>query len=240
MVNPLLLVNSVFYSVISPRVDVGSLAIVIDLSTTINAGDKCIIVGHNGAGKSTLLKLMHGLISPTQGTISWLKGRPKSQAMVFQKPVLLRASVQENIEYAMRIQGANAYAASKAAIIAMKEVGIDHLARRSARLCSGGEQQRISLARALALSPEILFLDEPTANLDPQATQEIEAVISMMHVRGTTIVMTTHSIGQVKRVANRVLFMHEGRLLEDSMIEGFFNEPQSKEVQSFLLGDFVC
>jgi tungstate transport system ATP-binding protein len=242
MGSPLLALRSMSYSVASPHVDAGSLPIIRDLSMTINAGDKCAIVGHNGAGKSTLLKLLHGLILPTQGTLSWhlAKATAHSQAMVFQKPVLLRASVQENIEFALRIRGAPAVVAAKAANTALREAGIDHLAKRSARLCSGGEQQRISLARALAMAPEILFLDEPTSNLDPQATQAIEAVISLMHLRGTTIVLSTHSMGQVKRIASRVLFMHEGRLLEDSAIENFFNRPQSTQAQLFLQGDFVC
>lgn len=225
-----LTVRSLCYSV-------GSTEVVRDVSFEIERGSRNIVLGANGAGKSVLLRLLHGLLPPSGGKINWSRSDSKfRQAMVFQRPVMLRRTARENIEFALHVAGRTSDITS-AAGRALESVGLAHLADRPARLCSGGEQQRIALARAWALAPEVLFLDEPTASLDPTATKAIEEVISAINKTGTTIFMTTHDIGQAKRIANRVLFLHRGRLVEDASAEKFFESPQSLEAAAFVKGE---
>jgi tungstate transport system ATP-binding protein len=227
-----LTVRSLCYSV-------GSTEVVRDVSFEIERGSRNIVLGANGAGKSVLLRLLHGLLPPSGGEIKWSRRDAKlSQAMVFQRPVMLRRTARENIEFALRIAGCTSDITS-AAGRALESVGLAHLADRPARLCSGGEQQRIALARAWALAPEVLFLDEPTASLDPTATKAIEEVISAINKTGTTIFMTTHDIGQAKRIANRVLFLHRGRLVEDAPADIFFEKPASKAAAAFIKGELL-
>src|SRR5258706_9314505 len=189
----------------------------------IGAGPSTIILGANGAGKSVLMRLMHGLLSPTSGRIDWnapeRQGAPRKQAMVFQRPVMLRRSAHANVAYALQIAGVPA--GQHAALVqeALESVGLVHLAHRPARVLSGGEQQRLALARAWALHPEGLFLDEPTASLDPSATREIESVIRAFDAAGTKIVMSTHNLGQARRLGDEVLLIHEGRLAERTSVD---------------------
>lgn len=227
-----LTVRSLAYSV-------GGVEVVRDVSFDIQRGSRNIVLGANGAGKSVLLRLLHGLLPPSGGEIKWSRSDAQfKQAMVFQRPVMLRRGARENIEFALRIAGGNRDIPS-AACAALESVGLAHLAERPARLCSGGEQQRIALARAWALAPEVLFLDEPTASLDPTATKAIEEVISAINKTGTSIIMTTHDIGQAKRIADRVLFLHRGRLVEDTSAEKFFVSPQSPEAAAFIKGELL-
>jgi tungstate transport system ATP-binding protein len=213
--------------------------VVRDVSFAIERGSRNIVLGANGAGKSVLLRLLHGLLVPSDGQITWARADAKfKQAMVFQRPVMLRRTARENIEFALRVSGRK-NDVSNAVSAALESVGLNHLADRPARLCSGGEQQRIALARAWALAPEVLFLDEPTASLDPGATKAIEEVISAINKTGTTIIMTTHDIGQAKRIATRVLFLHSGRLVEDVSAEHFFKAPQSLEAGAFIKGELL-
>jgi tungstate transport system ATP-binding protein len=217
---------------------VNNTEVVHDVSFAIERGSRNIVLGANGAGKSVLLRLLHGLLVPSGGLIKWADADAKfKQAMVFQRPVMLRRTARENIEFALHI--AHRSDVSSAANKALASVGLMHLADRPARLCSGGEQQRIALARAWALAPEVLFLDEPTASLDPSATKAIEEVISAINKTGTTIIMTTHDIGQAKRIANRVLFLHRGRLVEDATADHFFEAPQSPEAAAFIKGELI-
>lgn len=217
----------------------GTTEVIRDVSFDIKRGSRTIVLGANGAGKSVLLRLLHGLLPPSGGDINWSRADAKfSQAMVFQRPVMLRRTARENIEFALHVAGRSS-AISGAASQALASVGLGHLADRPARLCSGGEQQRIALARAWALAPEVLFLDEPTASLDPTATKAIEEVISAINRSGTTIIMTTHDIGQAKRIADRVLFLHRGRLLEDAPAEHFFIAPTSPEAAAFIKGELL-
>lgn len=217
----------------------GAVEVVRDVSFAIERGSRNIVLGANGAGKSVLLRLLHGLLPPSGGKIEWSHSDAKlKQAMVFQRPVMLRRSARENIEFALHIAG-RASDISSAAGRALASVGLVDLADRPARLCSGGEQQRIALARAWALAPEVLFLDEPTASLDPTATKAIEEVIAAINKTGTTIIMTTHDIGQAKRIADRVLFLHRGRLVEDASAEKFFASPQSPEAAAFIKGELL-
>jgi tungstate transport system ATP-binding protein len=227
-----LTVRSLSYSV-------GAVEVVRDVSFVIERGSRNIVLGANGAGKSVLLRLLHGLLVPSGGQITWAQADAKfKQAMVFQRPVMLRRTARENIEFALRVAGREKNI-SRAANAALESVGLTHLADRPARLCSGGEQQRIALARAWALAPEVLFLDEPTASLDPTATKAIEEIITAINKTGTTIIMTTHDIGQAKRIAHRVLFLHRGRLMEDALAGHFFTEPQSPEAAAFIKGELL-
>ena len=218
---------------------VGATEVIRDVSFTIERGSRTIVLGANGAGKSVLLRLLHGLLPPSGGEIKWSRRDAKfKQAMVFQRPVMLRRTARENIEFALHIAG-RVNDISSAASAALASVGLAHLADRPARLCSGGEQQRVALARAWALAPEALFLDEPTASLDPTATKAIEEVIAAINKTGTTIIMTTHDIGQAKRIADRVLFLHRGRLVEDAPAESFFAAPASLEAAAFIKGELL-
>jgi tungstate transport system ATP-binding protein len=211
------------------------------LSLTLEAGSRTVIIGPNGAGKSVLLRLCHGLLRPTSGTIVWnapeLRGEPRRQAMVFQRPVLLRRSALANIAYALSVAGVAAGAREARAREALHKVGLGALATHPARVLSGGEQQRVALARAWALHPEVLFLDEPTANLDPGATHEIERVIGAMHAAGTKIVMVTHNLGQARRLGDEIVFLHQGRALERVPVDQFFKQPASPQAAQFLEGE---
>lgn len=215
--------------------------VLADVSLVIASGSRNVVMGPNGAGKSVLMRLLHGLLTPTTGTVRWsdtdMSRVRRAQAMLFQRPVMLRRTVRENVAFALQLRGqANVCAAAEAAL---ERVGLMHLADRAARLCSGGEQQRIALARAWALQPEVLFLDEPTASLDPAATKAVEETISAIHAQGTTIVMTTHDLGQARRLADRVLFLHHGRLVEDASGDNFFQQPQSPEAAAFMRGELL-
>ena len=219
----------------------GGRRIVDGVSLTLEAGARTIIIGPNGAGKSVLLRLCHGLLRPTSGRIAWnmpeLPGEPRKQAMVFQRPVLLRRSALANVTHALGVAHAPRAERTPRAREALRRVGLEALADSPARVLSGGEQQRVALARVWALKPEVLFLDEPTANLDPGATHEIERVISAMHDSGTKIVMVTHNLGQAKRLGDEILFLHQGCVLERAPTTRFFKQPASKEAAQFLEGE---
>ena len=213
--------------------EVSFLHIIKPLSLEIGAGPSTIILGANGAGKSVLMRLMHGLLLPSTGSISWRSGG--RQAMVFQRPVMLRRSALENVLYAVNLAGVAD--AGRVAQEALSEVGLSHLAHRPARVLSGGEQQRLALARAWALHPEVLFLDEPTASLDPTATREIEAVIRAFDGAGTKVVMATHNLGQARRLGDEVIYLHQGRVVERAPVEQFFARPATPEAAAFIKGE---
>lgn len=218
----------------------GGRRIIDGVSLTLEAGARTVIVGPNGAGKSVLLRLCHGLLQPTSGTIQWQApeqpGAPRRQAMVFQRPLLLRRSALANVDYALRVAHVPRRWREERAREALAKVGLDALARRPARILSGGEQQRLALARVWALRPELLFLDEPTASLDPGATHEIERVILALHAAGTKIVLVTHNLGQARRMGDEILFLHQGRALERGPADRFFLRPESQEAAQFLKG----
>ncbi len=223
----------------------GDVNILEDISFRIDAGSRTLVLGPNGAGKSVLLRLLHGLLTPTSGRAQWASAAAKhAQAMVFQRPVMLRRTVRENIEFALRLAGeagspGAAGVVKRAALASLEQVGLLHLAERPARLCSVGEQQRVALARAWALQPQVLFLDEPCASLDPAATRAIEEGIKAMHDTGTTVIMTTHDIGQARRLADRILFLHHGRLVEDAPAAEFFQQPKSPAGAAFIKGELL-
>ena len=212
-----------------------------NISFTLEAGPKTAILGANGAGKSLLLRLCHGLIQPTGGSVVWHgagDGDPTlRQAMVFQRPVMLRRSAADNVAYALKLRGVAGQERRQRVEEALKRTRLNRHANRPARVLSFGEQQRLALARAWALRPDILFLDEPTASLDPSVTRTIEELILALHDAGTKIVMTTHDLGQVRRVADEVLFLHRGRLLEHTSVEDLFERPSSDAARAFVAGD---
>ncbi len=220
---------------------VGGKPLLVDIDLEIGAGRRRVVLGANGAGKSLLLRLCHGLLEPTSGSRRWQSGavRPEAQAMVLQRPVLLRRSVAANLDYPLALRGLARAERRRTVALTLERFGLTPLADRPARLLSGGEQQRLALARAWAIRPEILFLDEPSAALDPSATRIIEAMIESFSMDGITIVMTTHDLGQARRLAHDVAFLHRGRLVEQGPAEPFFRGPQTPEARAFLAGDLV-
>jgi tungstate transport system ATP-binding protein len=202
------------------------------------AGPRTVILGPNGAGKSLLMRICHGLIRPTAGTVRWSAPQPEGgrrrQAMVFQRPVMLRRSAVANVRYALALAGVPLRQRAERSRAALARVGLHDIAHRSARVLSGGEQQRLAFARAWALEPEVLFLDEPTASLDPGATREVEEIINAIHRAGTKIVMTTHSLGQARRLGDEILFMYQGRLVERTSTDAFFSRPATAEARAFI------
>ena len=218
----------------------GGRAIIDGVACELTAGPRTVILGPNGAGKSVLMRLCHGLLAPSAGRIVWRGGEKRgarAQAMVFQRPVMLRRSALANIEFGLVVAGVPRKERVSRALKAIEAVGLAARAHQSARLLSGGEQQKLALARAWALAPEVLFLDEPTANLDPAATRAIEAIIGEIGASGTKIVMTTHNLGQARRLADEILFLNEGRLVERATVGQFFFAPQSAEAAAFIKGE---
>jgi len=210
------------------------------LSLIFGAGPRSVVLGPNGAGKSLLLRLCHGLLRPTSGRIAWARAEAaQDQAMAFQRPVLLRRSALANVTYPLALRGIPRRRRKALALAALERAGLAELAQRPARVLSGGEQQRLALARAWVQAPQVLFLDEPTANLDPGATRRIEGLVDGFHRNGTKIVMTTHDLGQARRLADEVLFLHRGRWVEHAAAETFFDRPRSREAAAFLKGDLL-
>ena len=211
------------------------------ITARFEKGPVSVILGANGAGKSVLLRLCHGLLTPTQGKIAWdgrFGGDPRRrQAMVFQRPVMLRRSALANVGYGLAIAGVGRGERLESARAMLDRGGLLALAERPARLLSGGEQQRLALARAWVMKPEVLFLDEPTANLDPSATRAVEAIVAAIAGEGTKVIMTTHDLGQARRLADEILFLHRGRLIERAPKAIFFTQPHTPEAGAFLRGE---
>ena len=214
-----------------------------DISFLIAGGGATIILGPNGAGKSLLLRICHGILQPTSGVVKWLGAEAslarQKQAMVFQTPVLLRRSVAANIDYVLRMRKLSVEERKQRILQALNLTGLSDLARRNARVLSGGEQQLLALARAWAVYPEVLFLDEPTANLDPAATRGVEDIIQRFRDAGSKIIMTTHDLSQARRLADEVLFLHHGQLLERAPSEQFFEHPENPNACAFIKGNLL-
>lgn len=228
------------------RFAVGGQTLIDGLTCELAAGTRTVVLGPNGAGKSLMLRLCHGLIRPTGGTVRWLGPTAgdahavrERQAMVFQRPVLLRRSALANVAYGLALRGVPRHERTERAMVALEQTGLAPLARRQARVLSAGEQQRLAMARAWALEPQVIFLDEPTASLDPAASRAVEAVIQAFHAAGTKIVMTTHDLGQARRLADEVIFLHHGRLVEHAPAERFFTAPGSEAAGAFLRGELL-
>ena len=205
------------------------------VSLALGVGAPSILLGPNGSGKSTLIRLAMGLARPSSGRITWGARSEAGErlAMVFQRPVMLQRTAAANVAYALPRRDETRVADLLA------QVGLGALADRPARRLSGGEQQRLALARALARDPEILFLDEPTASLDPAATKAVEDIVRAVAASGVKIVMATHDIGQARRLAGDIVFLARGRLVERAEASTFFNSPTTPEAAAFLHGDLV-
>jgi tungstate transport system ATP-binding protein len=211
------------------------------VNLTIDAGPRTVVLGPNGAGKSILMRLCHGLLQPTTGQVLFngpdTVGDRRRHAMVFQRPVMLRRSALDNVTYGLALAGVGRMQRQREAQDALERVGLGHLAGQPARTLSGGEQQRLALARAWALRPELLLLDEPTANLDPSAAQGIEAAIQRMHETGTKIVLITHNLGQAHRLGDEVVFLDAGRVTERAPVRQFLQSPASPQAAAFIKGE---
>jgi len=221
----------------------GAARLIDGLTFTLEAGPRTVIVGPNGAGKSLLLRLCHGLLAPTAGTIRWSDGTvldaTRRQAMVFQRPVMLRRSAAANVEFALALRKVPKDQRRRRVEAALAKTGLADVAARPARVLSFGEQQRLALARAWALEPQVLWLDEPTASLDPAATRAVEAIIGAIHAGGTKIVMTTHDLGQARRIGDEILFLNKGRIVERAATADFFDRPQNPLSRAFIQGELL-
>ena len=207
------------------------------LTLSLQAGSRTVVLGANGAGKSSFLRLCHGLIKPTSGNVRWANAEEANrfQAFVFQRPVLLRRSAVDNLVFALKARKVAKSSHQDLTEQALALVGLSGKANQPARSLSIGEQQKLAIARAVVLSPEILFMDEPTSSLDPEATAEIEKLVDQLHEDGTKIVMSTHNLRQAKRMADEVIFIHKGKLAEQTPAQEFFEKPRTEEARNFLV-----
>jgi tungstate transport system ATP-binding protein len=219
---------------------VGPLSILSGITLDICAGKPTLLLGPNGSGKTTLLKLSMELLAPSAGRLTFAgrrRGVGTGRAIVFQKPVMLRRSVGANVSFALAV--ARRPADPNVVAHLLDQVGLAGFERRPARRLSGGEQQRLALARALARDPEVLILDEPTASLDPAATKGVEEIIVRIAGAGVKIVMATHDLGQARRLAGDIMLLVGGRLIEHASATDFFVSPSTDEARRFLAGDLV-
>jgi tungstate transport system ATP-binding protein len=220
----------------------GGVTILDHITLSLAQGGPTILVGPNGSGKTTLLRVAMGLLVPSRGILTWGGqgiGVPKRRAIVFQRPTMLRRSAAGNLRYALRAADIprSDHDANLVELLAL--VGLNGLGERPARRLSGGEQQRLALARALARDPTVLFLDEPTASLDPAATKAFEDVIRAVVARGIKIVMSTHDLGEARRLAGEIVMLHRGRVVEAAAAADFFAAPRTVEARKFLAGDLL-
>jgi tungstate transport system ATP-binding protein len=216
----------------------GAVKALAGVDLRIAAGERVALIGANGSGKSTLLRVLHGLLRPSAGSV--LRDEAMRQAMVFQRPFALRASALSNVALALWLRGTRWRLAKEAALEALGRVGLAPVALRNARTLSGGQLQRLALARAWSLQPQVLLLDEPTASLDPHAKREVEALMADFAASGMTLVFASHNLGQVKRLATRVVYMEHGRVLADLPVQEFFSGPlgrTSREAELFVKGE---
>ena len=220
----------------------GGVTILSDVSIAFSAGPPTVLIGPNGSGKTTLLRAAMGLLRPSRGRISWggcEVSPPTRRAIMFQHPVMLRRSAAANIRYALAAAGVPRSARERRIAELLSLVGLDAFAGRPARRLSGGERQRLSLARALARDPAVLFLDEPTASLDPAATKAMEDLVRAISARGVKVVMATHDLGEARRLASDIVLLHRGRIIESGPADKFFAAPISEESKKFINGELL-
>src|SRR5262245_14350351 len=231
---PLMLVDA--------RIVAREVTILDRVSLTISTGSPTVVIGPNGSGKTTLLRAAMGIIPLTSGDITW-GGReiaaPTRRAIMFQRPVMLRRTAAANVRYALAAAGVLRAERHERTGELLKLVGLDGLGSRPAKRLSGGEQQRLALARALARDPIVLFLDEPTASLDPYATKAIEDIVRAVSAQGVKVVMSTHDLSQAKRLAGDVVLLHRGRLVENTPASDFFDHPRTEEARKFIAGELL-
>jgi tungstate transport system ATP-binding protein len=222
----------------------GGRRILDGIDIEVGGSGTLVLIGPNGAGKSLLVRVLAGLVAPTAGKVTWAGAAPDRRrahkiGFVFQRPVLLRRSALANIAYALAVAGAARPERRERAHAALQRAGLAHLAHSPARVLSGGEQQLLSIARALATHPDILILDEPTSHLDPSATMAIESLIGAVRLEGTRVVLITHDLGQVRRLADEVAFLHHGRIVERAPSAAFLAQPATPEARAFMRGEIV-
>ena len=206
-----------------------------EIDLTIVEGESVVVLGANGAGKSTLLKLCNGLITPSNGSVQ--TPPLHQQSLIFQRPALLQRSVLDNVRYVLSVRGIAEPACSEQARRALAACNLSAISNQSARSLSGGEQQRLSLARAWACEPRLLLADEPTANLAPTAMRDVETLLHTVQSGGTTLVLTTHNVAQAKRIARRIIFLDSGKIVEDRPAADFFVSPHSAAARTYLEGE---
>ncbi len=221
--------------------EAGGARLIHDLTLNFETGPLTVILGPNGAGKSLTLRLAHGLIEPTAGRVHWQGGKDarQRQAMVFQRPVLMRRTAAANVDFALKLRGVPRHRRLEQRRRIMLLTGLTDIGDRPARVLSAGEQQRLALARAWAIKPEVLFLDEPTSNLDPTATRAVETIVTAIHETGAKIIMTTHDLTQARRLAQEVVFLHRGKLVERAPAKRFFSKPETTLARAFLSGELI-
>jgi tungstate transport system ATP-binding protein len=228
---PIVLKNLVFRA--------GGRTVLDDLDATVAGNGITAIIGPNGAGKSVTLRIIDGLLRPDAGTICFGARSPNEvrRALVFQRPALVRASVRHNVALALATARLSQRSAKARVETALVRVGLAGRASDSARRLSGGEQQRLAIARAWVTEPELLLLDEPTASLDPGAAEEIERLIAAMASSGTKVVLVSHNLGQVARLAEDVIVLARGRAVEHGPAAQILSAPRSSEARSYLNGE---
>ncbi len=223
--------------------EVGGMRLLKNLTLKFEARTRTVLLGPNGAGKSLFLRMCHGLLRPTSGQITWHGSAgntaARHQAMVFQRPVMLRRSVRANLAYVLKPRLLSRSERRPLVEEMLQKSGLLRLSKAPARSLSFGEQQLLAMARAWLLRPEVLFLDEPTANLDPAATHALEGIMESIRQTGTKIILATHDLAQANRVADDVLFMYRGRILEHSPAAQFFEAPQNDLAAAFLKGELL-
>jgi len=223
-------------------VTAGLVTILDNIALTLAPGAPTVLIGPNGSGKTTLLRAAMGLVAPTRGRITW-GGRenvpPLKRAIVFQRPAMLRRSAGANIRFALRAAGIPRAEHARRTGELLELVGLGSLADRAARRLSGGEQQRLALARALARDPAVLFLDEPTASLDPPATKAVEDIMRAVSQRNIKVVMATHDLGEARRLAGDIVMLHRGRVVDAGAAASFLDAPQTAEASAFLAGELL-
>lgn len=220
----------------------GGVTIFDQIDIRFAAGAPTVLIGPNGSGKTSLMRVAMGLIAATRGRVTWggrAASEPLRRAILFQRPVMLRRSAAGNLAYALAAAGVprNERPARVQALLEL--VGLSGRGERPARRMSGGEQQRLALARALARDPEILFLDEPTASLDPAATKSMEDLIAGVAAKGIKVVMSTHQLGEARRIAGDIVLMHRGRIVETAPAETFFTAPRTEAARRFVAGELL-
>jgi tungstate transport system ATP-binding protein len=223
-------------------VSAGAVTLLDRISLAIAPGPPTLLIGPNGAGKTTLLRVAMGLTPPTRGRITWQgheQSPPARRAFMFQRPTMLRRSTAANVRFALAAAGIarDDHTARVHDLLAL--VGLAHAGERPARRLSGGEQHRLALARALARDPAVLFLDEPTASLDPASTKAIEDVIRAVSARGIKVVMSTHDLAEARRLGGEIVLLHRGRIVEMSDAESFFRAPRTAEARTFVAGELL-
>ena len=223
-------------------INVGTVTALDRVSLVIQPGLPTVLIGPNGSGKTTLLRVTMGLLPASRGQVTWADVAdvpPVKRAMVFQRPVMLRRSTEGNIRYALKAAGVSDERRQTRTAELLSLVGLEGMASRPAQRLSGGEQQRLALARALARDPTVLFLDEPTASLDPAATKAVEDIIRAIAARGIKVVMATHDLGEARRLGGEIVFLHRGRIAETANAQSFFHSPLTDEARTFIAGGLL-